>query len=316
MIENMPVDDYSVEELGVIYAGINAHIGNWVPQSSAGLRSKSRGFGLPLGRVEAEMNGNTPLGGKQANNYFRLHTDRCDVITLMCVKPAAAGGASRVASSIRIHNTLLKERPALCARLYQPYHRIWEGSKGHFPLPVWAVNEGKFTSQVSPSYIENAQIVDGVPKLDSNGIEAVDLLEEVGLRHSHEFMMQKGMVYWLNNHVVYHGRDSWRFNGDPSSEAADATIAGDNGKKGTGDGGRLMLRMWLSPRNTRKLPDTPCFRHCWGDVSSGAPRGGLGPALASGLTEKAKELKDAVEDGSYKYYGLFKRAYGEDATAL
>lgn len=149
MIKNMPVQDYSVEDMGIIYAGINSYIGNWVPQSSAGLRSKSRGFGLPLGRVEAEMVGNTPKGGLQANNYFRLHTDRCDVITLMCIRPAAAGGASRVCSAVRLHNNMALEYPKLCARLYEPFYRIWEGSNGYFDLPVWSIHKGKFTTQVS-----------------------------------------------------------------------------------------------------------------------------------------------------------------------
>jgi hypothetical protein len=141
MIKNMPVENYSVEDLGIIYAGVNSYIGNWVPQSSAGLRSKSRGFGLPLGRVEAEMVGNTPKNGLQANNYFRLHPDRCDVITLMCIRPAPAGGASRVCSSVRLHNTMVTEYPALCARLYQPFYRIWEGAKGYFDLPVWSITK-------------------------------------------------------------------------------------------------------------------------------------------------------------------------------
>lgn len=304
MIKNMPVSDYSIEDIGIIYAGMNAYIGNWVPQSSAGLRSKSRGFGLPLGRVEAEMAGNTPKNGKQSNNYFRLHTDRCDIITLMCIRPAKVGGASRVCSSVRVHNTLLEEHPDLCARLYHPYHRIWEGSKGQFDLPVWSVHKGKFTSQVSPSYIENAQLLPEVPRLDEEGIEAVDILEEIGLRTSHEFTMKPGMVYWLNNHVVYHGRDSWRFNGNKSEV------------KTGGDGGRLMLRMWISPFNSRELPKTDRYRHVWGSLESGKPRGGLDPALKSGLTPKRPELLSAISSGNVDYYGLFKRTYGVDAMKI
>ena len=280
-------------------------IGQWIPQSSAGLRSKSRGFGLPLGRVEAEMIGNTPKNGMQANNYFRLHTDRCDVITLMCIRPAAAGGASRVCSAVRVHNTMLEECPDLCARLYTPFYRIWEGVNGFFDLPVWSIHKGKFTTQVSPSYIENAQVLPEVPRLDEEGIEAVDIIEEIGLRESVDFMMQTGMIYWLNNHVVYHGRDSWRFNAD---ENADATQT----KKG-GDGGRLMLRMWLSPFETRELPDSDRYKLVWGNTEAGVPRGGLEPAIASGLTPKRKELVDAVNSGKVDYYGLFKRKFGVDA---
>jgi len=301
MIKNMPIKDYSVEDIGIIYAGVNSYIGEWVPQSSAGLRSKSRGFGLPLGRVEAEMAGNTPKNGKQANNYFRLHTDRCDVITLMCIRPAVSGGTSRVCSAARLHNAMLKEYPHLCARLYHKFHRIWEGSNGYFGLPVWSVHKGKFTTQVSPSYIENAQVLTDVPKLDEEGIEAVDIMEEIGLQYSHDFLMEPGMVYWLNNHIVYHGRDSWRFNG------------GTDEVKTGGDGGRLMLRMWLSPYETRDLPDTASYKLVWGSTKGGSPRGGLNPALKSGLTPKREELVSAVNSGKVDYYGLFKRKYGVDA---
>jgi hypothetical protein len=223
------------------------------------------------------MAGNTPKNGLQANNYFRLHTDRCDVITLLCIRPAPAGGASRVCSAVRVHNTLAKEYPELCARLYQPFYRIWEGAKGYFDLPVWSIHKGKFTTQVSPSYIENAQVLPEVPRLDEEGCESIDILEEVGLQESVEFTMKPGNVYWLNNHVVFHGRDSWRFAGN----------AGDV-KKG-GDGGRLMLRMWLSPFETRDLPDTDRYRLVWGTTKGGKPRGGLGPALKSGLTAKRDE---------------------------
>lgn len=304
MIKNMPVNDYSLEDIGIIYAGINSYIGQWVPQSSAGLRSKSRGFGLPLGRVEAEMAGNTPKAGKQSNNYFRLHTDRCDVITLMCVRPAKKGGMSRICSATRLHNEMLKEYPEHCARLYESYPRIWEGSRGFFELPVWSIHKGKFTTQVSPSYIENSQVLSDVRKLDADAIEAVDLMEELGLKFAYDFMMTPGMVYWLNNHIIYHGRDAWKFNGDASEV------------KVGGDGGRLLLRMWLSPYDTRDLPDTDAYKHVWGSTKGGEPRGGLEPAQKSGLTPKRKELVDAVNDGKVEYYGLFKRSFGEDATKL
>ena len=100
MLANFPVDRYDEREAAVAYAGVCAHVGQWVPQSSAGLRSKSRGFGMPLGKIRAEMRGATPKDGKQSNNYFRLHTDRCDMISLLSVRTASQGGHGRVASAV------------------------------------------------------------------------------------------------------------------------------------------------------------------------------------------------------------------------
>jgi hypothetical protein len=316
MIKNFPTpstsNGYSAEDIGIMYAGFNTYLGSWVPQSSAGLRSVSRGFGLPLGKVQAEMCGNTPLQGKQANNYFRLHTDRCDCITLMCIQKAPAGGLSRIASIPKIHNTMVNEYPDECARLYKPYVRIWEGKDGYFPLPVWSIHEGKFTSQVSPSYIENAQVLadfpekyPGIPKYSEFEIDAVDLLEEIGCANSYDFMMEPGMVYWLNNHLVYHGRDSWKF--VPESP----------------ENGRLMYRMWITPHNTRALPTTDAYKLVWSyddtDESmggNGIKRGGLEPCLKStdgNLSAKAPELAEAITNESYVYYGLYKRKFGMSA---
>jgi hypothetical protein len=65
MLQGLPVDRYTIPELSVLYLGMCGYIGNTVPQSSAGLRSKSRGYGLPIGHVKAEMRGKTPKDGKQ-----------------------------------------------------------------------------------------------------------------------------------------------------------------------------------------------------------------------------------------------------------
>jgi hypothetical protein len=291
MIANVPVEKYSEAELSVLYQGMCSYVGQWVPQSSAGLRSKSRGYGMPLGKIKAEMHGNTPMGGKQANNYFRLHTDRCDVLSLLSIRTAAAGGRGRIASAVTIHDTMLERYPELVPYLYAPIPRIWEA--GISDLPVWAVHKGKFTTQISPSYVENAQLCPGVRKLLPEELEAIDLLEEIGLEVGYDFLQEAGQMTFLNNHLVYHGRTAWKYEG----EKDDASL------------GRLLFRMWLSPFNSRELPDTPEFRALWGDVRAGAVRGGLEPAVNAGLAEKPHELTDAINSGTYDYYGLFKRKF-------
>lgn len=72
MISNFPVEGHTEEDIAIMYLGVSAHIGRTVPQSSAGLRSVSRGYGLPLGRVQAEMSGKTP--GKLPAPPFPLPT--------------------------------------------------------------------------------------------------------------------------------------------------------------------------------------------------------------------------------------------------
>jgi len=305
MISNMPIDKYSVDELGVIYLGMSSYLGQVVLQSSSGLRSKSRGFAMPLGYIRAEMTGKTPLDGKQANNYFRLHTDRCDVISLLSIRTASQGGQARVASAVGIHDAMVERAPHLVPKLYEPIPRIWEGGSGVIALPIWdKLSDGRFTTQISPSYIENAQFVNGVEKLDSDTIEAIDLIEEIGLEIGHTFLQEPGQLTFLNNHVVYHGRTAWKH--DEATDSRDGT-----------DNGRLLLRTWVSPFNSRELPgDGPhgeAYKTMWGETGAGSARGGLEPAMAAGLAAKPPELIEAYASGRAQYYGMYKRSYdGED----
>ena len=261
---------------------------------------------MPLGKIRAEMRGATPKDGKQSNNSFRLLTDRCDVISLLGVRVAAAGGHSRVASAVTIHDAMLERAPELVPLMYAPIERLWEGGRGIVKLPIWARHPvtGAFTTQLSPSYIENAQYVDGVKKLDQDTIEAIDLIEEIGIELGHTFLQKPGMLTFLNNHSVYHGRTAWKH--DDSADSRDGL-----------SNGRLLLRAWISPFNSRELPgDGPhgaAYKTMWGDTASGVARGGLEPAMKAGLKTKPKELVEAYRSGRAQYYGMYKRSYeGED----
>mmetsp|Transcript_22574 Transcript_22574/g.52572 ORF Transcript_22574/g.52572 Transcript_22574/m.52572 type:complete len:555 (-) Transcript_22574:95-1759(-) len=289
MIRNMPVNDpdLSEEDLAIMYIGISAHIGHVVMQSSSGLRSVSRGYGMPLGRIQAEMTGETPKGGLQTNNHFRLHTDRCDVISLMSLRTAPKGGASRVCSAPAVYNAILERSPELAKALTEPIDRIWEGEKGYFTLPVIGKTpSGQCTTQISPSYVENAQFLEGTKKATQAQIAALDAIEEIGMELGVEFVMKPGMLYFLNNHQVYHGRGNWA--------VTDGEAGGQWGKEG-----RLLFRTWISPYNSRKLPDTEEYRNVWGSVDGGKPRGGWDQAVKTGEVPKPKMPDDHV------YYSLY-----------
>ena len=53
-----------------------------------------------------------------ATGALRWHTDRTDVVALLCVDQARAGGLSEVASALAIHNAMLACRPDLLDELY------------------------------------------------------------------------------------------------------------------------------------------------------------------------------------------------------
>jgi hypothetical protein len=291
MIANFPVTDprFTEDDLAVAYLGVSAHIGHIVLQSSSGLRSVTRGYGMPLGRIQAEMTGETPKSGKQTNNHFRYHTDRCDVISLLSIRTAPSGGYSRVASAPAIYNAMMERCPELAKALCEPIDRIWEGENGFFRLPVWDMTpEGKFTTQFSPSYVENAQFLENTIKATPKQIEALDAIESIGMELGAEYQAKPGTMYFLNNHQVYHGRGNW-------------SVTQEETKGDWGKFGRLLLRTWISPFNSRSLPDTDQYKFVYGNVKGGQKRGGYDQAIHTGEVPKPKMPEN------HEYYSLYNR---------
>ena len=50
-----------------------------------------------------------------------FHTDVGDVIALICLETAAAGGQSKLSSSWKVYNELAKNRPDLIRTLAEPW---------------------------------------------------------------------------------------------------------------------------------------------------------------------------------------------------
>ncbi len=197
--------------------------------------------------------------GYRSREHLRFHTDRCDVVGLLCVRTAKSGGASRIVSSVAIHNEILKRRPDLLAQLYQDYYHSRQGEEapGEAPYyinPIFGICGGRFTSQYSRSYIESAQRFAEVPCITKTQDEALDLLAELAEEFCFHMELAPGDIQLLNNHITYHSRTSYEDHPEPERQ-------------------RLLLRLWLSVPGSRPLPAG--YETLWGRVEAGAVRGGV-----------------------------------------
>lgn len=263
LLRGLPVADYGDEELRLLWAGIGAHVGPLLPQSVDGklmrdVRDEAGGTMQRHGPSVA-AGSLTSTQKAQSNGPLRFHTDRADVLGLLCVRQAGAGGESKVASSVAVRNEILRRRPDLHDLLCQPYWRTREtqdlgGGSKVFAMPVFSFRDGHFSSQYSRTFVEEAQRMEGVPKMTAAMDEALDLLAEVAEEQSHVFRLEPGDMVFYNNHTVYHGRTP--FTDDPASRAD-----------------RLLYRLWFAPARTRPLPES--YRETWGSIEPGAYRGGM-----------------------------------------
>ncbi len=263
-LRGLDVERYSDDDLRQIFWGLGQHLGIPLYQNMSG---------EIMGEVRDETRDANPTfidsgPGKvvssraraRSTGPLRFHTDRCDVIALMCVRNGIDGGVSKLASIPTIYNEFLKRRPDLLELLFQDYWRMRPKDEDgvfaqpYFALPVFGMRDGKITSQYSRTYVEQAQEIEAVPRLTKLQDEALDLLAEIAEATCLYSPFEPGDIQLLNNHVIYHGRTAY----------ADDVAAGR---------ARLLFRLWLATPNSRALPDG--FDRFWGDIAPGVLRGGV-----------------------------------------
>ena len=265
-LRGFPVDRYHVDDLRKIYYGFGTHLGTPVFQNRSGeLMRTIRDEGAHVGRTYGQTRdhaGTTFLSSYArtlTNGPLRFHTDRTDVVGLLCVRQARAGGISTLASTPAIHNALLASRPDLLDELFGDYWRSRFGEEGTtkdsaYPLPIFGMRDGKFTSHYSLTFIEAAQMAPGVPKLTDKQCEAIEVLMATAQELCFEMTLAPGDLQLINSHVTYHGRTPFE----------DDHVAGMS---------RLLLRLWLTMPNNRPLPAG--HEILWQNIEANTPRGGI-----------------------------------------
>ncbi|MGE0745633.1 MAG: TauD/TfdA family dioxygenase [Rhodospirillales bacterium] len=154
---------------------------------------------------------------------------------LACLRQAAEGGLSRIASLAAAHNVLRDSSPELLARLYRPFYwdRQAEHAAGEVPSsahPVFWYDGVRLGGRYYDDYIRNGYKLMHQP-IDDLGMAALAAMRQIveAPGSGFEFRLKPGEVFFLNNHLVAHGRSAFR-------DAQQGDVAG---------GGRLLLRFWL-----------------------------------------------------------------------
>ena len=259
VLHGFPVERYTTDQLRAVWWGLGLHLGTALPQSSRGdLIGDVRDLGTGItGKAGRGYTSNVELG---------YHSDAADVTALFFLRQGATGGTSGLASSVAVHNEIVRRRPDLMRLLYQPMPVSWQsnqlpGEQPWYPMPVY----GRVGDDVACAYVstnllrahENA----GAPPLTEAQIEAITYVGKVarepGVGLERHF--GAGTMLFCNNQTVFHLRTAFT-----DGTAADGTADPEQR--------RHLLRLFLCLPNGRELPAT--FAGYFGDVRAGALRGG------------------------------------------
>lgn len=248
------LDEGHCERLFLVLA---SQIGTPVSQTAAGER-------LLHVRDEGFSPGDARYRGPHSNRRLSFHTDRCDVIAFLCMRPAQTGGENEVVSSLSVYQELRARAPQALELLRQPFaylrHTVDEANpSGYTMVPVFTVHQGRFAASFLRVLIDRADRSSEAPDLTDAQRSALDTLEAVAEDSalSIRFKLERGDVLFLNNWVTFHRRSAFADHPEPGRE-------------------RHLLRLWLSVPNSRSLD--PRFREHFGATEAGALRGGMRPA--------------------------------------
>ena len=198
--------------------------------------------------------------GYQTHDSLPYHSDSCDVVGLLCLHPSKSGGESMIASSVTIHNEMLRRRPDLVAALAEPIYRdrrgeVPEGKDPWFRLPVFNYHQGYLTTSWQGGYIRSAERFAELPPRSEALNEALTLFHRLANELSFGMDFRPGDIQFLHNHVIVHSRTA--FADWPQPERR-----------------RHLLRLWLATPEGRPLPEI--FRDRYGHLAPGErPAGGI-----------------------------------------
>lgn len=252
IVKGLPIEQFTKEELRILYIGIGNYVGIPLKQSTQGeiiqdVYDQGENLYANSGR------------GTNSSNRLPWHTDRCDVVSLLCLNKSEVGGESKLASLTNVYNKIKQERPelaeVLCAPFCHgraPFER--DDAQPWYELPVFTQYEGKFASRYLRRFIEIAQEYQDVPRFSDLQVAALDYLDtrldqaDVCL----DLPFERGDIQFLNNFTVCHSRNEYQ---DSEQHA------------------RFLFRLWLAAYRGRDLD--PAFKPLYGATKGGQNRGGI-----------------------------------------
>jgi hypothetical protein len=184
----------------------------------------------------------------RTTDRLNFHSDSSDVVGLMCLRGAKAGGESILISGVTIYNEVLARRPDLAPLLFEPWHYDWykqdhDAPQRYYTSPMASYVDGVFSMYAGSRIIRSAQEYPEVPRMTPAQYELLDVLDQIYLEPglALEMDFRPGDIQWLLNYAALHSRNAYVEFDEPARK-------------------RHLVRLWLKRDTARPL--TPNFgRH-------------------------------------------------------
>ncbi|MDE0060504.1 MAG: TauD/TfdA family dioxygenase [Defluviicoccus sp.] len=234
LYRGLPMDDLSLLEAATAYWAMGLHMG--IPRSN-NPEGDMIGHVLDAGREY----GHPRHRGYQTAATMDYHCDQTDAVALLCIHTAKSGGLSKIASSVRLYNEVLRRRPDLLDVLTRPF--CWTkhgetdaGEIPYFESPVFNFHDGRLSTAFGPQHIQKGHALAETPDMTPAQREAIDLVSALAEEHHADMEFRRGDIQILNNYTAIHTRTEFEDWPEPERK-------------------RVLWRLWLSIPDFR--PPTP-----------------------------------------------------------
>ncbi|WP_158213263.1 TauD/TfdA family dioxygenase [Pigmentiphaga sp. NML080357] len=257
VLRGLPVRDYSDEDAGIVFYGLGLYLGQ-------PLRQNPRGDLLGHVFDQGRKFGRQDVRGYQTRAHLPFHTDSCEIVGLLCLRPAKSGGASSISSSVAVYREIEQRHPGYLAALHQGYRYIRREAAStsaavtEYPVPVYGVQDGVVSCRFIPTQIEAAAEKLGEP-ITGTAREAFEAVVKLSADAPFRLDMdlQQGDIQLVNNYTVLHSRTEYEDWPEPGRE-------------------RHMIRLWLGFEEP--WPIAPGFARPKGYLMGGSVQLGLDAA--------------------------------------
>ncbi|CCK24502.1 hypothetical protein BN159_0123 [Streptomyces davaonensis JCM 4913] len=253
LLRGVPPNLLGEAEAGIVLHGLGQYLGRPVSQTSDGRT-------LCHVRDAGAAPGGSAPPAYRTRAAMPFHTAESDLLGLLCLRPARAGGHTLLASAAAVHNAVLAARPDLARHLYRthPFDRQPEQESGE-DTSLLCPLVTRHGDRPSMRY-DRDRLADGFRDSEPDRVGDVDselytLIDTTAASPALrlELHLGPGDLLLLDNHVVLHGRSAYDDFDAPQAK-------------------RHLLRLWLA-----RPDDTTPDEQAAGAAERPATRTGVAP---------------------------------------
>jgi hypothetical protein len=221
LLRGIPVAEFSDDDCRRLYWAIGMLYGTGLSQNGDGdFVCPVTDVGVDFGYADRHAQNDTR--GYQSSADLNFHCDPSDIVGLLCLRKAKAGGESAIVSSATIYNEILRHHPEYLERLYRGF--IYDRKNQNWPseapvtehIPVFVRHENRVSCRYGRSYINGGGAKVGEPLTETDK-ELLDFFDATARRDDLALQMafEPGDIQLLNNLSVLHGRRAYTDHAQP-----------------------------------------------------------------------------------------------------